>query len=217
MSILLVDDHTLFREGLESLLRTHSGVRVVGSAGNGEEAITLARELMPDLILMDVRMPGVSGLEATRRITEEMPAMRVVMLTMSEDDHDLFEAIKNGAQGYLLKTTASDELYHFLEGAMEGESPISGVMATKMLGEFKHPASESKLTEFPCEKLTEREYQVLFRLAEGMKNREIAAALFISESTVKKHLRNILAKLHLQNRVQAALFAREQHTTNPRT
>ena len=125
-SILLVDDHALFREGLAGLLRARPHMQVVGTASTGEEALTLARELMPDLILMDVRMPGAGGIEITRRIKMEMPAVRVVMLTMSEDAHDLFQALKNGAQGYLLKNTKPHELERFIAGVMEGEAPLSG-------------------------------------------------------------------------------------------
>jgi DNA-binding NarL/FixJ family response regulator len=209
ISILLVDDHALFREGLAGLLRARPNLQVVGTASNGEEALALVRELLPDLVLMDVRMPGVGGIETTRHIKIEMPAVRIVMLTMSEDAQDLFQALKNGAQGYLLKNTKPDELYRFIEGVMEGEAPISGLMAAKMLSEFRPPEDPAP-DECGCEKLTERERDVLQRVANGMTNREIANALSISENTAKKHLRNILAKLHLQNRVQAALYARQQ-------
>jgi len=208
ISILLVDDHALFREGLAGLLRARPNLQVAGTASNGEEALVLVRELLPDLVLMDVRMPGIGGIETTRRIKIEMPAIRIVMLTMSEDVQDLFQALKNGAQGYLLKNTKPEELYHFIEGVMEGEAPISGLMAAKMLSEFRRP-DDTAPDECGCEKLTDREWDVLQCVANGMTNREVATALSISENTVKKHLRNILAKLHLQNRVQAALYARQ--------
>ncbi len=214
ISVLLADDHVLFREGLASLLRAR-GLEVVGGATDGEEAVAFAREIMPDLVLMDVRMQKVGGLEATRRIKAEMPDVRVVMLTMSEDDHDLFEAIKSGAQGYILKNTPPDELFRFIEGVFAGEAPISGLMAAKMLGEFSRARVSVAPSELPCEELTEREVEVLHRVADGMTNREIASALVISENTVKKHLRNILAKLHLQNRVQAALYARQPRVNSP--
>lgn len=212
VSILLVDDHALFREGLASLLNARANFQVVGTAANGDEGVKLARELMPDLVLMDVRMPNSDGIEATRRIKTEMPEARVVMLTMSEDEHDLFQALKNGAQGYLLKNTKPDDLYRFIEGVMEGQAPISGMMATKMLNEFRRP-EDSAPDECGCEKLTSREWDVLQRIASGMTNREIAVTLSISENTVKKHMRNILAKLHLQNRVQAALYVQQQSKT----
>ncbi|MBI4789205.1 MAG: response regulator transcription factor [Chloroflexi bacterium] len=207
ISVLLVDDHTLFRQGLASVLKECPNYQVVGLAANGQQALELARQLMPDMILMDVQMPVLDGLEATRQIKREMPDVRIVMLTMSENDQDLFEAVKRGAQGYLLKNTPAELLFHFLDGVMEGEAPVSGVMAAKMLGEFrkpKHASSEATGSE----QLTERELQVLRHVAEGLSNREIAAILQVSENTIKKHLRNILAKLHLENRVQAALYAR---------
>jgi DNA-binding NarL/FixJ family response regulator len=217
ISILLADDHTLFRDGLASLLSQRSNLQVVGGAADGAEAIRMARELMPDLVLMDVRMPRVGGLEATRQIKREMPDMCVLMLTMSEDDQDLFEAIKSGAQGYLLKNTPPDELYHLIESVFEGEAPISGLMAAKMLGEFKHGTiAATTADQVVVENLTDREMDVLYRVADGMTNREIADTLSISENTVKKHLRNIMAKLHLQNRVQAALYARQQATSRSR-
>lgn len=209
ISVLLVDDHALFREGLASLLRSRPNIEVVGVAAGGAEALGLAREQLPDLILMDVRMPDVCGLEATRQIKAEMPDIRIVMLTMSENEEDLFEAIKRGAQGYILKNTQPEELYRYIEGAFAGEAPVSGRMAAKMLGEFVRPSAQPA-DEIPEERLSERESEVLTCLADGMTNRQIAERLVISENTVKKHLRNILAKLHLQNRVQAALRARQQ-------
>ncbi len=210
ISVLLVDDHALFREGLAGLLRCRPNIEVVGQAMNGTQAITLARELMPDLVLMDVRMAGVNGLDATRQIKAEMPDMRVVMLTMSEDEQDLFEAIKSGAQGYLLKHVLPADLYRFIEGVFAGEAPISGSMAAKMLGEFARSSSSHTGDILPQEKLSEREVEVLQCVADGLTNQQIAAKLVIGESTVKKHLRNILANLHLQNRIQAALYVYKQ-------
>ncbi len=216
ISTLIVDDHTLFREGLAGLLRNRPPINVIGQAADGEQAVALAHELMPDLVLMDVRMSGMSGLEATRQIKATLPDVRVVMLTMSEDEQDLFEAIKSGAQGYLLKNTSPDDLCRFIEGVMAGEAPISGLMAAKMMGEFARSAAPHSADELPQEQLSERELEVLHCLAEGLTNREIADKLVISEHTVKKHLRNILAKLHLQNRVQAALCAYRQRQNAPR-
>ena len=216
ISVLVVDDHALFREGLAGLLRCRSNIEVVGQAADGVQAVTLARELMPDLVLMDVRMAGMNGLDATRQIKAEMPDVRVVMLTLSENEADLFEAIKNGAQGYVLKDVLPEELYRFMEGVFVGEAPISGVMASKMLGEFAHPAPVQPFDESHMEQLSERELEVLHCLADGLTNRQIAEKLTISEHTVKRHLRNILAKLHLQNRVQAALCAYKRRESEPR-
>ncbi len=216
ISVLLADDHALFREGLAGLLRCRPNVEVVGQAADGAQAVALARELMPDLVLMDVRMPGVSGLDATQLIKTEMPDVRIVMLTMSEDEADLFDAIKRGAQGYLLKHVQPEELFRFIEGVFAGEAPISGVMASKVLAEFAHPAPAQSLDELREEQLSERELQVLHCLTDGLTNRQIADKLVLSEHTVKRHLRNILAKLHLQNRVQAALCAYKQREGEPR-
>jgi DNA-binding NarL/FixJ family response regulator len=207
ISVLLADDHDLFCEGLTALLRLRPELEVVGRASDGAQAIVMARALLPDVILMDVRMPGVGGLEATRRIKTELPVIRILMLTMSEDDADLFAAIKSGAQGYVLKNTTASELCRYIEGVMAGEAAISGVMAAKMLAELARP-SEVAAGSSAEEVLSEREQEVLHCVAGGLSNRDIAERLVISESTVKKHLRNILAKLHVQNRVQAALLAR---------
>ncbi|HIC88981.1 MAG TPA: response regulator transcription factor [Anaerolineae bacterium] len=203
--ILLVDDHTLFRRGLASLLAGRPNLEVVGEASDGDEALEQARRLMPDVILMDVGMPHCDGLEATRRIMSEMPYVKIVMLTVSDDDRTLFEAIKSGAQGYLLKNLEPDELFEMLEGVSRGEAPIARTTASRILREFSrqvrgepHPS----LTD-----LSEREQEILQLVARGLSNKEIAVALSITEHTVKNHLRNILDKLHLQNRVQAAVFA----------
>ncbi len=210
IAVLLADDHLLFREGLAGILRSRPNLHVVGGAADGEEAIKLARELEPDLILMDVRMPKVSGLEATRRIKAEMPNIHIVMLTMSGEDQDLFEAIKSGAQGYLLKNTSSDDLVRLIEGVFAGEAPLSGSMAMKILAEFNRSAADANIDDPKEEALTDRETQVLNRVAEGLSNREIAQALGVSENTVKKQMSHILAKLHVQNRVQAALYAKKK-------
>lgn len=205
--VLLVDDHALFRKGFASLLLARGGVEIVGEAGDGLEAIEKARQLKPDLILMDVKMPGCSGIEATRIITADQPGTKVVMLTVSDDDETVFEAIKSGACGYLLKNLDPTELFDLLDGVSRGEAPISRPMATKILQEFadrtRHrPAGEQERTE-----LTRREMEVLQLLTTGSTNRQIAATLRITENTVKNHLRNILDKLHVDNRVQAAALA----------
>lgn len=209
LRIMLVDDHVLFRRGVATLLTSRPNLEVVGEAGDGLEAADRAREIMPDVILMDINMPQRNGLEAVKIIKEEMPHVRIIMLTVSDRDRDLFAAIKNGADGYLLKNLEPEQLYGMLEGIRHGEPPISGALAAKILNEFRQPSKSQVATE-PKNQLTPRETQVLELIVQGSTNREIAAALSIAEDTVKIHLRNILAKLHLQNRIQAAVYAVRQ-------
>jgi len=205
MRLLLADDHALFRKGLASLLAKEPGFEVVGEARDGAEAIIQARALKPDVILMDVHMPVVDGLEATREIRDILPATRIVMLTVSEEDKDLFEAIKCGAHGYLSKKIEPTELREMLDGVFRGEAPLSRATAAKILSEFNAGSVRSKnRTE---DELSARETEVLQLLAEGLTNKEIGARLAIAENTVKNHLKSILTKLHLQNRVQAAAHA----------
>ncbi|MFN2183361.1 MAG: response regulator [Anaerolineae bacterium] len=203
LRIMLVDDHALIRKGLKALLAGQMGFQVIGEAQDGLEAIELARQLMPDLILMDVHMPRCTGPEATRVITREMPHVKVVMLTISDKDEDLFDAIKSGACGYLLKNLEPEELFEILEQTRKGEAALSGMMMARILEEFQRPGDS--LAE--QEELTERELEVLQLVVKGDSNAEIASQLFISENTVKMHLRNILDKLHLRNRIQAAVYA----------
>lgn len=210
LRILLVDDHVLFRKGVAALLASRQNIQVVGEASNGLEAIETARELLPDVILMDINMPRCDGLEATRRIKREMPHVKIVMLTVSDDDQHLFDAIKSGAQGYLLKDLEPRQLHELLENISRGEAPLSGVIAAKILKEFSRPVPETEQGGEMIEELTSREAEILQLVAEGKTNREIAAFLVISENTVKIHLRNILEKLHLQNRIQAAVYAVRQ-------
>jgi two-component system nitrate/nitrite response regulator NarL len=205
--ILLVDDHVLFRKGVEAVLASRPNVEVVGEAGNGLEAIALAQETMPDLILMDISMPVCNGLEATRRIKVEMPYVKVVMVTVSEDDEDLFEAIKHGAQGYVLKDLKARQLFDVIDAVSEGQACLSGVVAARILQEFQQPTEGGAPEPETTEPLTTREIQVLRLVVEGRSNREIAQTLVLSESTVKNHLRNILDKLHLRNRIQLAVYA----------
>lgn len=199
--VLLVDDHQLFRRGVASLLSGREDIEVVGEANNGAEAVERARELMPDVILMDIKMPRLDGIAATKQLKTEIPYVRIMMLTVSETDEDLFEAIKAGASGYLLKNVDPDYLIASVQQVQRGEVPIAPTMAAKILRELTSPA------ETTVQALTGRERQVLELLAGGLANKEIAFQLKISENTVKNHLRNILEKLHLQNRVQAALYA----------
>jgi len=210
-TVLLVDDHALFREGLAALLSTQEGIEIVGEAASGEEALEKARELLPDVILMDILMPGMGGLDATRKIKEEMPHTRIVMLTVSEEEDDLFEAIKAGAEGYLLKTVKSRDLIDMLLGVLRGEAAVSRVIARKLWEEF---AEQAKRQEAPSllapPHLTRREMEVLRFLSEGLPDKAIASRLGISQRTVKNHVHNILEKLQLQNRVQAAAYALRQ-------
>jgi len=199
--VLIVDDHQLFRRGVSSLLAGREDIEVVGEANNGAEAVERARELMPDVVLMDIKMPELDGIAATKQLKAEMPYVRIMMLTVSETDEDLFEAIKAGASGYLLKNVDPDHLVASVLQVQRGEVPIAPTMAAKILRELTTPSETS------IQALTSRERQVLELLASGMANKEIAFTLKISENTVKNHLRNILEKLHLQNRVQAALYA----------
>jgi two-component system nitrate/nitrite response regulator NarL len=210
LRVLLVDDHILFRTGVKAVLASRSDMEVVGEAGDGLEALALARETMPDVILMDIKMPGMGGLEATRRIKQELPYVKVFMLTVSDSDEHLFEAIKSGAQGYLTKDLKAWQLFDALEGVARGEAAFSGIIAAKILSEFRKPGRGAEGELAATEPLTDREREVLQLLAEGKSNQEIAEGLVISESTVKNHLRNILGKLHLRNRIQAAVYAVRQ-------
>jgi two-component system nitrate/nitrite response regulator NarL len=205
--ILLVDDHILFRKGIANLLASQEDMDVIDEAGDGEEALKRARELMPDLILMDIAMPKMSGRHATRIIKEEMPYVKVVMLTVSERDSDLFEAVRSGADGYLLKDLEPEELYRLCRGIFRGEAPLSPLMAAKVLREFSSLSDARAQAMGPGANLTPREIEVLELIVTGQTNKEIADSLCVAENTVKNHLRNILAKLHLKNRVQAAAYA----------
>ena len=221
LRVLLADDHTLFRRGVEALLASRACLKVVGSAADGFEAIALARETMPDVILMDIDMPRCDGLTATRQIKRQLPHVHIVILTVSDDDDKLFEAIKSGARGYLLKNLEPYQLFDMLEGITRGEAPLSGLVAAKILEAFGQPASkvDSKLDpklpsepvssagEDVTEHLSAREIEVLELVVNGRSNKEIADALVITENTVKHHLSNILDKLHVQNRIQLAVYA----------
>ncbi len=208
--ILLVDDHILFRKGLMSLLSTRDGIEIVGECGDGAEAVDRTRELMPDVVLMDIRMPGLSGIDATRQITAEMPHVKVVMLTVSEEDDDLFEAIRSGARGYLLKNIEPADLYHLVRAVAAGEAALSPTVALKILDEYSRAETREHEDTAQEAVLTEREREILGLLVDGLGNKEIAQRLCISESTVRNHLHNVLYKLHLENRVQLAIYAYRQ-------
>ena len=203
--ILLVDDQTLFRDGLRELISHWQEFEVIGEAANGQEAVELCRQRQPDIVLMDIQMPVMNGVEAVRRIVAEFPAISVVMLTNSVEEGDLFEALKQGARGYLLKNIPAEVLRKRLHEVVRGEFPLSGIITYKILTEF-NKQSTSDLNQ-SIESLTEREIQLLKLVVEGLSNKEIGARLFLSDQTVKKQLSNMLQKLHLNNRVQAAVYA----------
>ena len=214
--VMLVDDHHLFREGLIQILKQQPDFKVIGEAGDGLEALIKARELQPDLILMDVTMPGHDGLEATRCIKEELPKTIIVMLTVSDEDDKLFQSIRNGAQGYILKSTYTSEMLAMLRGAVRGEAAITPSLGGRMLEEFRRTSREpSGEEEEPAEALTARERQVLTLVAAGKTNVEIAEKLHVSIHTVKTHMRNILSKLHQERRYEAARFALRQGLIPP--
>lgn len=211
--VMLVDDQTLFRQGLRRLLEGQEDFEVVGEAATGSEAIERACELMPDVILMDIYMPDGNGLEATQAIRTVLPYARIVMLTVSDEDHNLFEAIKAGAQGYMLKKIEPQELYAKVRSAARGEAPLSPQMAPKLIAEFARLASRSG--EAGVDALTPREHDVLAAVAQGLSNKEIGTALGLSEYTVRNHLRNIMEKLHLRNRTEAATYALRRRLAPP--
>lgn len=221
MRVLLVDDHTLFLEGLRNLLTAH-GVTVLDTATDGFEALAKTRALNPDIILMDIQMPRCDGLTATRLIKAERPDVKIVMLTMSADDDDLFEAIKSGASGYLLKQLRADKFFEALTTAMEGGAPFSPGMAPKILDAFAHPAAQSQTAGAKAEEsdkskaaeLTERQMQILTLVAQGHTYAETADALGLTERTIKYHMGEILARLHLQNRAQVIAFAARNGLVN---
>lgn len=206
MRILIADDHALFRDGLRSLL-TAQGHEVVGEARNGREAVAMARDIAPDMVLMDLSMPELDGIAATKLITAEMPNVKVVILTASESDATLFEAIKSGAQGYLVKNLEADDFFALLDRASNGEPAFTPAIARRLLNEFAKPA-EAKPTAAEPDALTDREREVLELMVEGVvSNRKLAKRLNLSENTVKFHVRNILDKLHLHNRAEAVGYA----------
>jgi DNA-binding NarL/FixJ family response regulator len=202
--VLVVDDHALFRKGVASLLGDTEGFTVVGEARDGREAVAKAQALTPDVVLMDIYMPGMDGLEAVRRIKQARPSVRIIMLTVSEEDQSLFEALKAGAHAYLLKSVEPEELFRTLRGIVRGEAFLSPSMAAKLLDEF---ARKSGAGEAATARVSAREQEVLELLTGGAVNKEIAAALGISENTVKNHLKSIMEKLHAENRVQVVAYA----------
>lgn len=208
--ILLVDDQPLFREGLRTLLSVHPDFEVVGEAGNGEEAIRLVRSLLPSVVLMDLQMPVLNGVAATRSLHEEQPDCRVIVLTTFDDDEMVFDGLRAGAVGYLLKDAPSEKLAEAIRVAARGETFLQPSVAAKVVAEF------ARLTRKPVrtansviEPLSERELEILRLIAQGASNREIAGTLFLAEGTVKNHVTNILGKLEVRDRTQATLKAKE--------
>jgi two-component system NarL family response regulator len=204
--VVVVDDQELFRRGLIMLLGVEADIKVVGEAGDGISAAALVASVVPDIVLLDVRMPKRTGLEACIEIKQLVPAARIIMLTVSDEEADLYEAVKNGASGYLLKDSSIDEVAQAVRVVAEGQSLISPSMAVKLLDEFKE-MSRTDREQVPTPRLTDRELEVLRLVATGLNNREVAKQLFISENTVKNHVRNILEKLQLHSRMEAVMYA----------
>jgi DNA-binding NarL/FixJ family response regulator len=206
LRVLVVDDHDLFRTGLRNLLE-EQGVNVVGEAGNGETAMRLAADLAPDVVIMDLNMPGAGGVETTRRLARLAPLSRVVVLTISADDDDVMNAVMAGACGYLLKDSSIQDLIAGIRAAAEGESLISPQIAAKVLQRLRASARNEGAAETIRAELSDRELEVLKLIANGKDNAQIARELFISPKTVKNHISNILMKLQIDNRIQAAVYA----------
>lgn len=209
IKVLLVDDHALFRRGIAAVLANQKNIEIVGEAADGLEAIRKAEETVPDVVLMDLNMPHCSGLEATQALQTKMPKVNILVLTVSDNEADLFAAMKFGATGYILKNTEPEELIQAIFHVVQGGAIISPFMATKLLAEFQGVEARvaTELTRETDAKLSPREDEVLRLVSQGATNKEIADSLFISENTVKTHLRNIMEKLHLANRSQAAAYA----------
>jgi DNA-binding NarL/FixJ family response regulator len=205
--VLLVDDHDLFRTGLRNLLEEQAALQVIGEGANGSEAVRLVRELAPDVVVMDLNMPAMSGVEATRHITALSPLTRVIVLTISDEDGDVLDAILAGACGYLLKDASIDDVVTGIRSAAVGASLISPTIASKVLQRVRASTADIDMAESIRTELSDRELEVLKLIANGKDNAQIAADLVISPKTVKNHISNILMKLQIQNRIQAAVYA----------
>jgi len=208
VKLLLADDHPLFLDGLRNLLAAQ-GYEIVGSARDGFEAVEKARALSPDVILMDIHMPRLDGLAALRRIKAELPAIRIVMLTMSAEDEELFEAIKDGACGYVLKTQETEAFFALLADVERGEVALSPGLAARVMQEFgRQPAVAASVEKAPLPSLSTREVEVLTLVAQGLSYKEAGARLFVTERTIKYHMGEIVRRLHLRNRAQVIEYAR---------
>jgi DNA-binding NarL/FixJ family response regulator len=206
--VLVVDDHALFRRGLQMVLEQEPDVEVVGEASDGSEAVTVASDTLPDVVLMDVRMPRRGGIDACTAIKDAVPSAKIIMLTISDEEADLYEAVRAGAMGYLLKEISIEEVASAIRAVHGGQSLISPSMASKLLTEFAAMSRRSEeRQQVPTPRLTDREMEVLKLVARGLNNRDIAKELFISENTVKNHIRNILEKLQLHSRMEAVVYA----------
>jgi len=206
IQVLLADDHTLFRKGISNLLEQMQGFVVVGEAASGEEAVNQARELVPDVILMDIKMPVLNGIEATGQILQENPHIGVVLVTIFDDYESVFSGMRAGARGYVLKEAEPEELRRAIEAAHRGEVILCPIIAKKVMEYFGRDPRRQQ-TGLPYQELTGRELQVLQLAADGLSNREIAGKLIISEKTVKNHIANIFSKLQVNDRTQAILYA----------
>jgi len=213
LRILVVDDHQMFRKGISSLISSRDGMEVVAEGANGAEALQLVRQHNPDVVLMDLRMPVCDGLQATRMIKAEHQDARIIILTVSEDEGDLFEAVKAGAQGYILKNMSPETLFESLEAVGRGEAPLSPYMGVKLLEEFKRLSESRTADASPL--LSPREREILQLVSRGASNKEIATALNIASGTVKNHIHNVLDKLHAQNRAQAVAQALREGLIQP--
>lgn len=203
ITVMLIDDHRVVRQGLRDFLELQDDIDVVGEAGGGEEGVQLARDLLPDVVLMDLVMPGIDGVETTRRLKTVSPSSKVIVLTSFSDDNKVFPAIKAGAISYLLKDISPEDLAHAIRAAQRNEAVLHPEVAAKLMQEFSAP----RPSEAPVDQLTPREMDVLRLVAKGMSNKEIADTLIISEKTTKTHISNILSKLHLADRTQVAIYA----------
>ncbi|HLI23720.1 MAG TPA: response regulator transcription factor [Acidimicrobiales bacterium] len=214
--VLVADDQALFRRGLSVVLGTEAGIEVVAEAEDGKEAVAKAEQEAPDVVLMDVRMPHLSGIEAARRIRDALPTTKILMLTVSDEGDDVFEALKAGADGYMLKEITVEEVADAVRAVHEGHSLLSPAMASKVIDEFRALSRRAEeVDHMPAPVLTARELEVLRLMAQSKSNKEIAEALFISDNTVKNHVRNILEKLHLHSRMEAVMYAVRKRLLDP--
>ncbi len=207
--VLIVDDHEVVRMGLKALLQQHAHLQVVGEAGSGEEAVEKALALRPDVVVMDVRMPGMSGVDACRQIVQQLPETRVVMLTSFAEDELLFSAIRAGASGYVLKRIGSSDLIRTIESVYKGEAALDSTMTAAVFKQMAHNENTKEASVFAD--LSDQEMRVLALIADGLTNREIAGRLFLGEGTVRNYVSNLLSKLNLSNRAEAAAFAVQHH------